>query len=79
MDRAADGHDWHMDDEPKQAEDVPDDGRGGPVEESTASVAVPRADGEGEEVLHQQAVGHGQVLGDGELRGAEPPRGGEEH
>ncbi len=67
-----------MDDEPSQPEDVTDEGRGGPVEESIASVDVPRADGDGEEVIRQQPVGHGQVLGGGEFPGDEPPRGPEE-
>ena len=68
-----------MEDERIQAEDVADEGEGGPVEESTVSVAVPRADGDGEEVIGQQPVGHGQVLGGGEFPdpGA-PPRGPEE-
>jgi len=57
---------------------VVDEGRGGPVEESTASVGVPRADGDGEEVVRQQPVGHGQVLGGGEFPGQEPRRGPEE-
>lgn len=56
-----------------------DQGLGGPVEASTASVGVPRADGEGEEVIRQQPVGRGQVLGGGEFPAAdEPPRGPEE-
>lgn len=67
-----------MDDEKDQPEDVPDEGKGGPVEESTSTVDVPRADGEGEEVLRQQPVGHGQVLGGGEFPGIQPPRGPEE-
>lgn len=67
-----------MDDESEKPEDVVDEGRGGPVEESTASVEVPRADGEGEEVIRQQPVGRGQVLGGGEYPGDEPPRGPEE-
>jgi hypothetical protein len=58
--------------------DASDEGRGGPVDESTATVEVPRADGEGEEVLHQQPVGRGQVLGHGEFPGDQPPRGPEE-
>ncbi len=48
------------------------------MEESIASVDVPRADGDGEEVIRQQPVGHGQVLGGGEFPGDEPPRGPEE-
>ena len=67
-----------MDDEPRQADDVVDEGRGGPVEESTASVEVPRADGDGEEVIRQQSTGHGQVLGGGEFPGDQPPRGPDE-
>jgi hypothetical protein len=65
-------------DERDQPEDVTDAGHGGPVEESTATVDVPRADGDGEEVIRQQPVGHGQVLGGGEFPGDEPPRGPEE-
>jgi hypothetical protein len=67
-----------VDDERDQPEDTTDDGRGGPVEESTVTVDVPRADGDGEEVIRQQPVGHGQVLGGGEFPGDEPPRGPEE-
>lgn len=68
-----------MGDERESAEDVTDEGRGGPVEESTASVEVPRADGEGEEVIRQQPVGHGQVLGGGEFPDPDqPPLGPEE-
>ena len=67
-----------MNDESKQPEDVTDEGRGGPVEESIVTVDVPRADGDGEEVLSQQPVGHGQVLGGGEFPGIQPPRGPEE-
>ncbi len=67
-----------MDDERKQADDVPDEGRGGPVEETTATIEVPRADGEGSEIIRQQPVGRGQVLGGGEFPGDEPPRGPEE-
>jgi len=56
-----------------------DEGRGGPIEESTASVPVPRADGDGEEVIRQQPVGHGQALGGGEFPDPDaPPRGPEE-
>lgn len=60
-------------------EEVVDQGLGGPVEETTASVKVPRADGEGDEVIRQQPVGHGQALGGGEFpdRNA-PSRGPEE-
>jgi hypothetical protein len=64
--------------EQEQAAATPDQGEGGPVEESTSTVEVPRADGEGEEVLRQQPVGHGQVLGGGEFPGIQPPRGPEE-
>ena len=67
-----------MEDERERAEDVVDEGRGGPVEESTSSVEVPRADGGGEEVIRQQPVGHGQVLGGGEFPAKGPPRGPED-
>ena len=67
-----------MEEAQDQPETVADQGRGGPVEESTTTVDVPRADGEGEEVLRQQPVGHGQVLGGGEFPGIQPPRGPEE-
>jgi len=67
-----------VDDDRQQPEDVVDEGLGGPVEESTATVEVPRADGRGEEVIRQQPVGHGQVLGGGEFPGDQPPRGPEE-
>ena len=67
-----------MENEQDTPEDVADEGRGGPVEESTATVEVPRADGDGEEVLRQQPVGHGEVLGGGEFPGDQPPRGPEE-
>lgn len=61
-----------------EPEAVTDEGRGGPVEESTTTVDVPRSDGEGEEVIRQQPVGHSQVLGGGEFPGDQPPRGPEE-
>ena len=67
-----------MDDEHQQPDDAADEGRGGPVEESTVTVEVPRADGDGEEVLSQQPVGHSQVLGGGEFPGIQPPRGPED-
>ena len=67
-----------MTDEREDPADVADEGRGGPVEESTTTVDVPRADGDGEEAIRQQPVGHGQVLGGGEFPGDEPPRGPEE-
>lgn len=67
-----------MEDQSGSPEHVPDEGRGGPVEESTASIAVPRADGEGEEVLRQQPIGHGQVLGGGEFPSPNQPPGGPE-
>ena len=68
-----------MADQGNKAEDVADAGTGGPVEESTVTVDVPRADGDGEEVIGQQPVGHGQVLGGGEYPGpGAPPRGPEE-
>ncbi|MEO5679276.1 MAG: hypothetical protein ABIS47_06375 [Acidimicrobiales bacterium] len=69
---------FRCEDELEQPEDVADEGRGGPVEESTASVEVPRADGEGDEVIRQQPVGHGQVLGGGEFPGPNEPRRGPE-
>ncbi len=65
-------------DEHEKPEDVVDEGLGGPVEESTATVPIPREDGDGEEVIRQEPVGHGQVLGGGEFPGNEPPRGPEE-
>ena len=68
-----------MEDERNDADEAADQGRGGPVEESMFTVDVPRADGEGEEVIGQQPVGHGQVLGGGEYPGpGAPPRGPEE-
>ena len=67
-----------VDDEREHPEDMADQGRGGPVEESTATVEVPRADGEGEEVLRHQPVGHGQVLGGGEFPGPHAPARGTE-
>jgi len=67
-----------VDDERETPEETTDEGRGGPVEESTASVGVPRADGDGEEVVRQQSVGHSQVLGGGEFPGQEVPQGPEE-
>ncbi len=68
-----------MRDETEKAEDVADEGKGGPVEESTVTVGVPRADGDGEEVIGQQPVGHGQVLGGGEFPDPDtPPHGPEE-
>ena len=67
-----------MDDEQKPAEAATDEGRGGPVEESTTTVDIPRADGDGDEAIRQQPVGHGQVLGHGEFPGDQPPRGPEE-
>lgn len=67
-----------MDEAQDQPEAAADQGRGGPVEETTTTVDLPRADGEGEEVLRQQPVGHGQVLGGGEFPGIQPPRGPEE-
>jgi hypothetical protein len=67
-----------VEDAQQQPEAVADKGEGGPVEESTTTVDVPRADGDGEEVLRQQPVGHGQVLGGGEFPGIQPPRGPEE-
>ncbi len=68
-----------MEDEIEKPEEATDEGRGGPVEETTATVDIPRADGEGDDVIRQQPVGHGQVLGGGEFPDpAAPPRGPEE-
>ncbi len=78
MDEVRRGYPCCVDDEREHPEDVPDVGQGGPVEESTATIEVPRADGEGEAVIRQQPVGHGQVLGGGEFPGQQPPRGPEE-
>ena len=68
-----------MADQGNKPEDTADAGTGGPVDESTYTVGVPRADGEGEEVIGHQPVGHSQVLGGGEYPGpGAPPRGPEE-
>ena len=68
-----------MEDQNDTSDEPADAGRGGPVEASTASVEVPRADGDGEEIIRQQPVGRGQELGGGGFPSPdEPPRGPEE-